>query len=144
MGYSQEARSLPFGHKAKPAQDIDGLAVSPSRPKFYLFAKHMTRQLLDEHLKSLRTENAEEDTEDDQAWDDWVVESDSDSSSEGSNWIDVESDGSDNLGISDSDNEIADGVPISVGPGQHSPPTRVSLLATTKVRSTPLHIQSFG
>lgn len=28
MGYTEEAQSLPFGHDAKAAEDIDGLIVS--------------------------------------------------------------------------------------------------------------------
>lgn len=102
-------------------------------------------QLLEDHLKSLRTKNAEEGTEDDRAWDDWLIESDSNSSSEGSDWIDVEPKGSDNLEISDSDNEVADGEPGSVRSDQHKdPPMTVSALATTKVRNVPLPLQNSG
>ena len=88
-------------------------------------------------MKSLRTENLEEDAEDEQGWDDWLVESDSSSSSE-SDWINVESDGPNNLEISGSDSETADGECSFARSDQHGQSsTRVSSLATTKVRITP-------
>ena len=84
----------------------------------------------------------EEGAENHQAWDDWLVESDLDSPSEGSDWINVESDGSDNLEISNSDNEIDEGGPGFARSDQHKQlPMRVSSLATTKVRSVPLPIR---
>jgi hypothetical protein len=42
MGYTRESLSLPFGHHAKAAEDIDGLTVSYGCPEIYLFAKHTT------------------------------------------------------------------------------------------------------
>ena len=87
-------------------------------------------------MNSLRTENAEEDAEDDQEWSGWLVKSDSDSSPTESDWINVESDGSDYLEISDSGSELAEGEPGSVESNlQGGPPTRMSSLATTKVRN---------
>lgn len=75
-----------------------------------------------------------EDTEDEQAWDSWLVESDSDSSSDGSGWINVGSDGPNNLEISDSDDEMADGEPGSAMTDQRGQSSvKVSSLATTKV-----------
>lgn len=129
MGYSQETHSLPFGHNAKPAEDIDGLAVSRRCRKFIFSLSSRLHQLLEDHLKSLRPGNVEEDPEDDEAWGNWLIESDFDSSSEGSDWVNVESDGSDNLEISDSDDEMAD----DDQPKQL--PMRISSLATTKVRN---------
>jgi len=115
MGYTKEAQSLPFGHDAKAAEDIDGLI------------------LLEDHLKSLRTDNLEEDIECEQGWDNWLVESDSSSSDE-PNWINVESDGSNDLEISDSDDETANGEYGFTRCDQHDePPARVSSLATTKI-----------
>ena len=140
MGYSQEAHSLPFGYNAIPAEDIDGLAVSCRCPRIHLSLSTRLHQLLEDHLKSLRTENVEGGAEDEQGWDNWLVESDSGSSSEESDWIDVESDGSNDLQISDSDNEIANG-----DPDQHKqPPARVSSLATAKVRNVPISMWTHG
>jgi len=138
MGHTKEAHSLPFGHDAKAAEDIDGLVVSYPVQKFTYSLSTRSHQLLEDHLKSLRTANSEEDAEDEQAWDNWLVESDSDSS-DSSDWINVESDGSNNLDISDSDNEMADGDPGFARSGQHEHSlARVSLLATTKVRNAPV------
>jgi hypothetical protein len=79
----------------------------------------------------------EEDPVDEQAWDNWLVESDSDSSAE-SEWINLESDGSDNLKISDSDSEIVEDEPGPAKSDQHKqPPARVSSFATTKVGNVP-------
>jgi hypothetical protein len=89
-------------------------------------------------LKSLRTEGFEEEAGDEQAWDNWLVESDSDSSSDASDWINVDSDGPNNLEISDSDSEMAASEPVFAGSDQRGqPPVRVSSLATTKVRNAP-------
>jgi len=89
-------------------------------------------------LRSLRAGSFGEDSEDEQAWDSWLVESDSDSSSDGSGWINVGSDGSNNLEISGSDSEMADGEPSPAMIDQHGQPSaRVSSLATTKVRNNP-------
>ena len=89
-------------------------------------------------MKSLRAESLEEDVEDERAWDNWLVGSDSDPSSDESDWINVESDGSNKLEISDSDSEMADGKPGFARSDQHErPPVRVSSLATTKVRDDP-------
>lgn len=99
----------------RAAEDIDGLT------------------LLEDHLKLVRAENMEEDGDDEQAWDNWLVDSNSDSSDE-SDWINVESDGPDNLEISDSDGEIAGDKPdTAVFRLQKQPPTRLSSLATTKI-----------
>ena len=97
-------------------------------------------QLLEDHLKSLPAEDVEEDTVDDRAWDNWLVESDSDTSSEGADWINVKSDGSGNIEINDSETETADGEPGSAGFDRQLSPGRVSLLATTKVSSVHLPV----
>lgn len=39
MGYTKEARSLPFGHDEKAAEDIDGLVVSCGCPETYPFTE---------------------------------------------------------------------------------------------------------
>lgn len=113
MAYTEETNALPYGHSVRAAEDIDGLA------------------LLEDHMNSLRTENAEEDVEDDQEWDGWLVKSDSDSSPTESDWINVESDGSDYLEISDSGSEGEPGPVMSNR--QRGPPTKMSSLATTKI-----------
>lgn len=85
-------------------------------------------------MKSLRTGSLGEYAEDEQAWDNWLVESESDSSSDESDWINVESDGSNDLEISDSDNEMGGCNPDFARSDQHEQSsTRVSSLATTKV-----------
>lgn len=100
-------------------------------------------QLLEDHLESLCAEDVEEGAEDHQAWDNWLVESGSDSSSEGSEWIDVEPDGSNNFEISDSDSEITDRGPGSARPDQHKQASMgVTSLATTKVRNVLLPIRN--
>lgn len=94
-------------------------------------------------MKSLHTENLGEDAEGEQAWDDWLVESDSDSSSDESDWIDVKSDGSNNLDISDSDSEMANGEPGFARSYEHEQSSvRISSLATTKVRNAASHRSS--
>ena len=75
---------------------------------------------------------------DERAWDNWLVESDSDPSSDESDWINVESDGSNNLEITDSDSETVGGKP-----DQHEQSSvRVSSLATTKVSGAPRPIRN--
>ena len=82
-------------------------------------------------MESLPAEGLGEQNE--QAWDNWLVESDSDSSGE-SDWINVESDGSNNLEIGDNDSEMASGEPDSGKLDQHEQSSaRISSLATTKV-----------
>lgn len=89
-------------------------------------------------MKSLRAEDLEEDAEDEQTCNDWLFESDSSSSSGESDWINVESDGSDDLEISDSDSEIADSEHSFTRSNHHEQSsTRTSSLATTKVRNIP-------
>ena len=85
-------------------------------------------------MRSLHAGSFWEDIEDEQAWDSWLVESDSDSSSDGSGWINVGSEGSNDLEISDSDSEMADGEPgLTITDRHGQPSARVSSLATTKV-----------
>lgn len=107
----------------------------------------MSRQLLEDHLKKLREEetggavgiDGEDKDEDDDAtaWEGWDVEtdSDSDSDSESGGWIDVESDGDDNLEVSDSEDEqpSAPKPPGEKKPDTDADPNRISTLATTKV-----------
>lgn len=138
MGHTKEAHSLPYGHDAKAAEDIDGLVVSFDAYRFTHSLNTQPHKLLEDHLKSLRTEGFEEQAGDERAWDSWLVESDSDSSSDASDWINVDSDGPNNLEISDSDSEMAASEPMFVGSDQRGqPPVRVSSLATTKVRNDP-------
>jgi protein SDA1 len=78
-----------------------------------------------------------EESRDQQAWENWLVESDSDSSSE-PDWINVDSDGTDNLEISDSDSETADAEPVSTSSDQCGQlPAGVPSLATRKARNVP-------
>ena len=83
-------------------------------------------------MKTLHRENVEEHSEDEQAWGDWLVESDSCPSSDDSNWINVDSDAAGNLEISDSGDEVIRGEVGSPESYQQSS-GRVSSLATTKV-----------
>lgn len=104
---------------------------------FAYFLSTLPRQLLEDHLKSLHTESLEEELEYGQGWDNWLVESDSSSSDE-SNWINVESDESKNLEIRDSDDEATNGEFDFTRSDRHDEPsTRVSSLATTKVMNAP-------
>ena len=85
----------------------------------------------------------EEDTGYEQGWDNWLVESDSSSSDE-SNWINIESDDSNNLEISDSGDETANCEYSFARSDKHvEPSTRVSLLATTKVTNAPVSHKKF-
>jgi protein SDA1 len=143
MGHTKEAHSLPFGHDAKAAEDIDGLVVSCDVQKFTHLLSTRPPQLLEDHLKSLPAENFE--AGDEQAWDNWLVESDSEPSSDESDWINVESDGSNNLEVSDSDSEMADGESGFARSNRHEQSSaRVSSLATTKVRNAPHPTRSSG
>lgn len=75
------------------------------------------------------------------AWNNWDVKSDSDSSeSEAEDWIDVDSDGGDHLIVSDSDSEDEKGGSKEQEPKEVQPAveTRISSLATTKVRLSAL------
>ena len=40
MGHTEGERSLPFGHSAKAADDIDGLIVSRDAQNLYLFTEY--------------------------------------------------------------------------------------------------------
>ncbi|KAG9220635.1 hypothetical protein CCMSSC00406_0003734 [Pleurotus cornucopiae] len=105
---------LPFGHSADAAVDIAGLA------------------LLEDHLKQLREEDGVEDKEDDEtAWDNWDVESDSsDSESESEGWVDVQSEGGSDIEVSDSEDEKD---PEAKAEKEVDPADRISTLATTKI-----------
>ncbi|KAG5220584.1 Severe Depolymerization of Actin [Salix suchowensis] len=105
---------LPFGHSADAAVDIAGLA------------------LLEDHLKQLREEDGVEDKEDDEtAWDNWDVGSDSsDSHSESEGWVDVPSEGGSDIEVSDSEDEKD---PEAKAEKEVDPADRVSTLATTKI-----------
>lgn len=142
-GHTKEVHSLPFGHGAKAAEDIDGLVVSCDAEKFTHFLTAPSRQLLEDHLKDIRPESLENNAGDEQGWDNWLVESDSDPPSDESDWINVVSDGSNDLEISDSESEIADGEPDLAAPDQHEHPlARRSSLATTKVYIKTVPIQN--
>ncbi|OBZ75766.1 Protein sda1 [Grifola frondosa] len=129
MGIAKGTQPLPFGHSAEAAVDIEGLV------------------LLEDHLKKLREEEgvASGEEDDEAAWEGWDVESDSDESSDG--WIGVESDGDDDLEISDSEDEDGkhalkskgkdrtNDVPQDVPKEDIAEATaaRISSLATTKI-----------
>lgn len=90
MGIAKGTQPLPFGHSAEAAVDIEGLV------------------LLEDHLRKLREEDgvasdAEEEEDDEGAWEGWDVEEDSSDESE-DGWVNVESD-SEDLEISDSEDE---------------------------------------
>lgn len=79
-----------------------------------------------------------------QAWDNWLVGSDSDSS-DSSDWINVESDGPDELEISDSDSGMGDSGPsFARSDQQKQSPVRVSSLATTKVRTSSIPCEAWA
>jgi protein SDA1 len=79
--------------------------------------------------------------DDDAAWREWEVESDSSESSSDSNgWIDVSSDDEQDIAIDDSDGERVElSKPMEQEQEEVGPTERVSTLATTKVCD--LHIQ---
>ena len=110
-------------------------------------------KLLEDHLKKLREEDGievDEEEDDVAAWEGWDVESDSSEESE-DGWIPVEPDGED-LDISDSEDEDDkrkkakgkngdnDGEDEDEKPAE-AEPARVSMMATTKVRLSNIHLQ---
>ncbi|EPT01810.1 hypothetical protein FOMPIDRAFT_1161029 [Fomitopsis schrenkii] len=130
MSMAGGSQPLPFGHSADAAVDIEGLV------------------LLEDHLKKLReeegVESGAEDEGDEAAWEGWDLESDSsDDSDDGNGWIDVESDGDEDLEISDSEDEgdkrdtKAKGKPKgdeeAAVPAGEEAAARISSLATTKI-----------
>ncbi|KIM57659.1 hypothetical protein SCLCIDRAFT_1219350 [Scleroderma citrinum Foug A] len=119
MGISSGRQPLPYGHSAGAAVDIEGLA------------------LLEGHLKKLREEetgivDSENEDEDEAAWEGWDVETDSESDSESEGWIDVESD-SEDLEVSDSEDEAPTREPTTVQQEDQQEQNQVSTLATTKI-----------
>ena len=78
-----------------------------SRIIVIVFAISRHDQLLEDHYKQLREEegieSGDEEEDDEAAWDNWEVESDSSDSTEG--WVDVSSDSEDDIEISDSEDE---------------------------------------
>ncbi|KDN38895.1 hypothetical protein RSAG8_09176, partial [Rhizoctonia solani AG-8 WAC10335] len=91
MGMKSGSGPLPFGHAPDAARGIEGL------------------ELLEDHLENKNTGNSDAGSDagsdDEDGWEGWDVESDSDESSSASEgWMDVESDGEE-LDISDSDDE---------------------------------------
>ena len=102
------SQPLPFGHSREAAVDIEGLVVCGiDSPHVFGVAYH-GEQLLEDHYKQMREEEGiesgdEHEEDDDAAWDNWEVESDSSESSEG--WISVSSDSDDDIEISDSEDE---------------------------------------
>jgi protein SDA1 len=77
----------------------------------------------------------EGDDDDEKAWEGWEIEPESsDDSSDSGGWIDVQSDGEDNLSISDSDGENEKGKEKHPeNDGSVNDANRTSTLATTKV-----------
>ncbi|KAF8516656.1 protein required for actin cytoskeleton organization and cell cycle progression [Gautieria morchelliformis] len=118
---------LPFGHTPDVPVNIEGL------------------ELLEDHFEKLRAEAGEDgaEVEDNEAdWDGWEVDSDSSDSSESEGWIDVDSDGDQNLEVSDSEDDTlpnkknkADATTSNqASEDVTSPPApRISTLATTKI-----------
>lgn len=109
----------------------------------------MSCQLLEDHLQKLREEEGvlsggDEGEDGDAGWEGWDLESDS-SEESSVDWIDVSSDGEDDLQISDSEDEDsnprriqADNVEPSANKNPDivdGDPGRISSLATTKARS---------
>lgn len=92
-------------------------------------------QLLEDHLEKLRKDETGDMEEDDEAaWENWDVETDS-SESDAEGWIDVSSDGED-LEVSDSDGEKeARPKDKAKDVDETDKDTRISTLATTKVES---------
>jgi protein SDA1 len=96
--------------------------------------------LLEDHFQKLREDHTGEEGDED-AWEGWDVESDSSSESGSEGWMDVDSDGEDNLEISDSEDEDRNtSKRRRENPDEHqhkvqeaSDENRVSVLATTKV-----------
>ena len=87
--------------------------------------------------------DGEEIENDEAGWDGWEVDSDSSDSSESEGWIDVESDGDQNLDISDSEDDqptdnkkpsITTTGDANVPSPQVEDAPRISTLATTKVK----------
>jgi protein SDA1 len=119
MGMASGTQPLAFGHSADAAVDIEGLA------------------LLEDHLQKLRDEdNVVMDEDDEAAWDGWDVDSDS-SDSDSDGWQEVPDDDED-LHISDSEDEdkpkAKEPPPDADAEPEVDPATRISTLATTKVR----------
>lgn len=96
--------------------------------------------MLEDHLQKLREEDVSKEQGDDDTWNDWDVESDVSDESESEGWMDVDSEGEDNLEISDSEDEQE-----NVDKGKKKTPdepkleeapdhNRPSILATTKVQ----------
>ncbi|KAF8201579.1 protein required for actin cytoskeleton organization and cell cycle progression [Pholiota molesta] len=119
MGLAGGSTPLPYGHSAEAAVDIEGLS------------------LLEDHLQQLREEEGVDlgDDDDESMWQGWDVESDnSDSDSEDEEWINVDDSDNNDLIISDSEDE-AEKAKAPQGDAT-SIPSRISTLATTKVRIT--------
>lgn len=96
---------------------------------------HPFTQLLEDHLQQLREEEGVDlgDDDDESMWQGWDVESDdSDSDSEDEEWINVDDSDNNDLIISDSEDEAEK----AKAPQEDatSNPSRISTLATTKVR----------
>ncbi|KAH7907971.1 SDA1-domain-containing protein [Hygrophoropsis aurantiaca] len=118
IGLAKGVQPLAFGHTADAAVDIEGLS------------------LLEDHLKKLRSEeaNSENDDEtDEKAWKNWDVESDSESSSDSDGWIAVDSDDNNSLDISDSEDEQVDSTAIKADHQPNEDEGGVSTLATSKI-----------
>lgn len=158
MGIAGGSQPLPFGHSADAAVDIEGLVVHIALriwPVSQLPDLICSMQLLEDHLKKLReeegVESGAEGEGDEAAWEGWDLESDSsedDSDDDASGWIDVGSDGPDDLEISDSEDEgnkkdkkgeskAKGDEETAVPAADESVAARISSLATTKVGTIP-------
>ena len=149
MGMAGGSQPLPFGHSTDAAVDIEGLVVCTTLCRCNVCVLMLCcTQLLEDHLKKLReeegVESGEEDEDNEAAWEGWDLESDSSEESDDSGgWIDVESDGDEELEISDSEdeggkqekktkNQIEDDEKAEATAAE-STAARISSLATTKV-----------
>ncbi|KAJ2916019.1 hypothetical protein MD484_g4411, partial [Candolleomyces efflorescens] len=110
MSVSGGAQPLPYGHGPEAAVDIEGLS------------------LLEDHFKVLENGKEEDDSDNEDDWKGWEVESDSSSDSESEGWIEVSDDENENLVISDSEDEGED-KPMAEAQVEK----KISTLATTKI-----------
>ncbi|KAG8836235.1 Severe Depolymerization of Actin [Serendipita sp. 399] len=121
MGISGGSQPLPFGQQRGATMDIDGL------------------NLLEQHLKQARGSGSDLDMsegDEEKAWENWDVASESSSDESEDGWINVESDGQEEFMVSDSDDEKGTVAPETTGGGTAAAKERVHLastLATTKI-----------
>ncbi|KAA1473975.1 SDA1-domain-containing protein [Dentipellis sp. KUC8613] len=112
MSLAEGQKPAAFGHGQEAAVDIEGL------------------RMLEDHLAALREEDGVAEGEEVDEWDGWDVESNSsEESSDSGGWINVDSDGDDNIDVSDSDDEAEK----KAEEEKAEEPSLPSTLATTKI-----------